>query len=113
MSSLLPQTRGEALHNLAGNFPIGTIRNKTQLVKKISDNAAAAWTHHYGNRTSRFAWCDGLHGPKATLIYISNGPLFFAKEWKRLFMDEIVAKSHLFRALPKDILSQIIQNTEE
>lgn len=107
---LLPKSRGEAMHNLANNFPVGTTRKRA--ITLITPNAVAAWKHHHGQSASRFAWDSHMqHGPKATLCVVSNGPHFFARDWCRLFIAEVVAKSRLFSRLHRDILRIIVDGT--
>ena len=95
------------MHNIANNFPVGTSR--ADAFATVTDEAAAAWVHHNGDRTLRFAW-DPHHafGPKATLMSLSNGPHFFAREWQRLFVREVVARSRMFATLPPDVLVYIV-----
>ena len=107
--TILPKSRGEAMHNFANNFPVGTTRNRAMLL--ITPNAIAAWRHHYGYIAYRFAWNNHKwHGPKATLCVVSNGPHFFAKEWLRLFINEVVAQSRIFSNLSSDVLRLIVDN---
>lgn len=116
MPSRLPRTRGEAMHNVATNFPMGTVRQRA--LNLISANAVAAWRHHHHGRkcSSRFAWktsAEARSSPKATLMVVSNGPRFFASEWTRLFVAEVVARSRLFAALPAVILRRIVDLTSD
>ena len=112
-TDLLPQTRGKALHNRANNFPIGT--TDKQAFDLVSDNASAAWVHHNGHAISRFALKvpHVIAGPKATLMYVSNGPIYFAREWRRLFVHEVIAKDRkFFSGVPPDVLKLIVMYTE-
>ena len=111
MTPILPRSRGEAMHNLANNFPVGTKREHA--LKLVAPNAVAAWKHRHGQSVSRFAWDrNALHGPKTTLCVVSNGPSFFARDWRRLFIVEVVAKSRLFSRLDRDILRLIVDKSE-
>ena len=111
MTPLLPKSRGEAMHNLANNFPVGTKRDNA--LKLVTPNAVAAWKHHHGQSASRFAWDRHTqHGPKATLCVVSNGPRFFASDWRRLFIVEVVAKSRLFSRLHPDVLRLIVDKAD-
>jgi hypothetical protein len=107
-SRLLPQTRGEAMANLANNKPVGTTR--AAAFQRVSPNAAAAWLHMGGPRIVRFAW-DAPHpvGPKATLLYVSNGPDYFARLWVRLVVHQAVAKCRLLASLPPDVMRWILE----
>ena len=92
--TLLPNSRGEAMHDFENNFPVETAHKCALLL--ITFNAVAAWRHHYGQSATRIAWDNYTqHGPKATLSIVSNGPHFFAIEWRRLFIAEVVAKTKL------------------
>lgn len=104
-------SRGEAMHNLANNFPVGTTRKRALTL--ITPNAVAAWKHHHGQSASRFAWDSHTqHGPKATLCVVSNGPRYFARDWRRLFIAEVVAKSRLFSRLDQDTLRLIVYKAD-
>ena len=106
MRHLLPRTRGEALAARAGNF--ATTMNHREAFDATPVSAGAAWRHFAGDATTRFAWEGGqIRGPRATIMYIRNGPQYFARQWRILFVQEIVAKSRLFAALPGAIIQLI------
>lgn len=103
--TLMPRTRGQALHNFANNFPVGTTR--AQALRRVGTSAGAAWVHAGGPRVSRFAW-SAPQGPRATLMYVSNGPAFFAREWMRQVVREVVARGRLFGQLPGAVVRLIL-----
>ena len=106
MRLLLPRTRGEALSARAGNFAL--TMNHRMAFNATPVSAGAAWRHYVGDCTTRFAWEDKeVYGPRATVMYIRNGPSFFASKWRILFVSEVVAKSRLFASLPDALLRVI------
>tara|TARA_B110000008_G_C16960842_1_gene560094 strand:- start:2366 stop:2710 length:345 start_codon:yes stop_codon:yes gene_type:complete len=112
LAHLLPKSHGEAMNNFANNFPVGTLQHDA--LSRVTQNAVAAWVHLNGTPASRFTWgCNVQRGPKATLLVVSNGPNYFAKEWSRLFITKVVMNSRLFYQLPREILFRIIQMSEQ
>lgn len=107
VASLLPKSRGRALHNLSGNLSIKRGVAKKRIL--AHPNAAVAWLWMGGPRVVRFPWsAHDLIGPRAMLMYVSNGPRHFAKKWVKLFVHEVVAKSRRFAQLSSDTLRHIV-----
>ena len=74
----------------------------------VTECAGAAW-RYYCHSPVRFAWAPSrVLGPREVLMYIVNGPSFFAHEWRRLFMTEVVKQSRFFSALPTHVLHAIL-----
>lgn len=107
MRNLLPRSRGTALHHLANNLSLTSQVSKRR--RLAHPNAAAAWLHLGGPRVARFQWNnrDAL-GPRAMLMYVSNGPNHFGRWWIRLLVYEVVAKSRFFARLPTQVLQCIV-----
>ena len=106
MRHTLPRSRGHALVARANNFPIGTTDKRAFSMIKV--NAGAAWRHHCGTVTY-FTWHPSQKlGPRATLMYIVNGPEYFAREWVRLVVHEVVARSKLLSMLSDMIWRKIL-----
>ena len=103
VTRLLPTTRGRAMCNKARNSPSSA---DSSAIGLVHPNAAAAWVHFRGSRECNFAWSPCL-GPRATLVYVLDGPSFFARQWVRLFVHEVVARSRLFAALSAEVLERI------
>lgn len=103
--SLCPRTRGEALHNFANNFPIGTTVSKARSL--VSENAVSAYLFLGHPHISRFPWLTSPIGPRETLMYVSNGPRHFASEWIRIISAEL-SSIELFASLPSCIVHLII-----
>ena len=101
----MPATRGHAMFVRAINFPAGT--SEARALLSISANAVAAWRHHNGAITY-VKWASAPMGPRATLACIADGPRYFARDWVRMFVNEVVARSALFARLSQDVLRAIV-----
>ena len=103
----LPKSRDTALCNFANNKPLNL--KTSQAFKIVPDNAVAAWVYIYKSEIVRFHWLpQEALGPRATLLYISNGPQYFSNLWVKLVVREVVARSRLFSALPIILLKKVL-----
>ena len=91
--------------NKACNFPAGT--SHTKAIEQVTHNAGAAFLHFRATNVCKFAWSVDVLGPRATLVYILDGPRLFARVWIKLFVHEVVARSRLFAMLPSAIVEHI------
>lgn len=102
-----PTTRGHALQARAVNFP--TLVSDTEAFSSVPISAVAAWRYYRRNCGSRFKWSQSILTPRAALVHMRDGPVYFSRQWELIFMREIVFCSLLFSSLPTAILRRIIE----
>ena len=102
---LVPNSKKQAQMNKSNNFPVGTTH--TSALQKVSDCAVSGWRHCKGPLFIRCPWNNSsVMGPRAILVVVSNGPVFFEQVWKCVFLENL--SGTFFEKLPECILRMII-----